>query len=53
MTTEQTEFSYEELLLSHDYAEPLVANGVRCHGGFDADFAERGASFRIEFPLGQ
>lgn len=36
-TTGQTDFTAEELLLSHDYAEPLVANGVRCHGGFDAD----------------
>jgi hypothetical protein len=35
MTTAQTEFTAEELLLSHDYAEPLIANGVRCHGGFD------------------
>ena len=31
----KTEFTTEELLLSHDYAEPLIANGVRCHGGFD------------------
>jgi len=37
MTTAQTEFTIDELLLSHDYAEPLIANGVRCHGGFDAD----------------
>ena len=36
MTTAQTEFTFEELLLSHDYAEPLVANSVTCHGGFDA-----------------
>jgi hypothetical protein len=27
----------EALLESGPYAEPLVANGVRCHGGFDAD----------------
>jgi hypothetical protein len=27
----------EELLASGPYAEPLVAGGVRCHGGFDAD----------------
>ena len=33
----QTQLAYspEELLSSHTYAEPLVANGVRCHGGFD------------------
>jgi hypothetical protein len=27
----------EELLGDGDYAEPLFANGVLCHGGFDAD----------------
>lgn len=37
MTTEQVEFTEEELLASHDYAEPLVVGGVRCHGGFDDD----------------
>ncbi len=35
--TDQVEFTAEELLMSHDYAEPLIANGVRCHGGFDDD----------------
>lgn len=29
------ELSPDELLASHDYAEPLVVAGVRCHGGFD------------------
>lgn len=33
-TTSQVEFTFDELLADHDYAEPLVANGVRCHGGF-------------------
>jgi hypothetical protein len=28
-------YSREELLASHACDEPLVANGVRCHGGFD------------------
>jgi hypothetical protein len=37
MTTRQVEFSEGELLASHDYAEPLIAGGVRCHGGFDDD----------------
>jgi len=32
-----TEYSPEELLSSVTPAEPLIANGVRCHGGFDAD----------------
>src|SRR5262249_27223400 len=27
-------YSAEELLLSVDYDAPLIANGVRCHGGF-------------------
>ena len=27
-------FSPEELLSEHDYDRPLVADGVRCHGGF-------------------
>ena len=37
MTTDQVTFTTEELLSSHDYAEPLIANGVVCHGGFDED----------------
>ena len=37
MTTSQVEFTEQELLASHDYAEPLIAGGVRCHGGFTAD----------------
>jgi hypothetical protein len=37
MTTLQTEFTEEELLQSHSYAAPLIAGGVRCHGGFDDD----------------
>jgi len=31
----QVVWTEEELLASHPYAEPLVAAGVRCHGGFD------------------
>jgi hypothetical protein len=34
-TNDQVTFEGEELLASHAYAEPLVAGGVRCHGGFD------------------
>ncbi len=34
-TTAQVEFTEAELLASHDYVEPLVVGGVRCHGGFD------------------
>lgn len=35
--TEQVEFTEEELLANVPVAEPLIAGGVRCHGGFDAD----------------
>jgi hypothetical protein len=35
MTTAQLEYTEDELLTSHDYAEPLFAGEVRCHGGFD------------------
>ena len=31
----QTEFTAIELLADHDIVEPLIADGVRCHGGFD------------------
>src|ERR1035437_9952180 len=37
MTTLQTEFSEPELLAEQAIAEPLIVNGVRCHGGFDED----------------
>ena len=35
--TDQVEFSEHELLESEPFVEPLIANGVRCHGGFDSD----------------
>jgi hypothetical protein len=35
--TRQTEYTPDELLASHDYAEPLFAGGRRCHGGFVED----------------
>jgi hypothetical protein len=34
---ERLTFTPDELLDSGPYAAPLVAGGVRCHGGFDAD----------------
>lgn len=34
---EKLVYTRAELLTSGDYAEPLIANGIRCHGGFDAD----------------
>ncbi len=33
----QVEFTTEELLLTDPGLEPLVIDGVRCHGGFDED----------------
>jgi hypothetical protein len=35
MTTAQVEFTEAELLANHAVTEPLIAGGVRCHGGFD------------------
>ena len=37
MGTAQVEFTEEELLADLPVAEPLIAGGVRCHGGFDED----------------
>jgi hypothetical protein len=37
MTTQQVEFTEGELLADHDVVEPLIAGGIRCHGGFDGD----------------
>ncbi len=37
MTTVQVCFSEDELLADLPTTEPLVAGGVRCHGGFDGD----------------
>jgi hypothetical protein len=34
--TDRLEYAPEELLASGPYAEPLLANELRCHGGFDA-----------------
>jgi len=37
VTTLQTTFTEQELLTSLPVSEPLIAGGVRCHGGFDDD----------------
>ena len=50
MTTMQVEFTAEELLLDPDYVEPLIADGVRCHGGFDADGVYRSPRTRFRGP---
>jgi hypothetical protein len=34
MTTLQTEFTEAELLDGHDVVEPVIVDGLRCHGGF-------------------
>lgn len=31
---QRVDFSFQELLEDGAYSEPLIANGVRCHGGF-------------------
>jgi hypothetical protein len=36
---DQLEWTEQELLATHPIEEPLIAGGVRCHGGFDADGA--------------
>jgi hypothetical protein len=37
MAARQVDWSFDELLEPDPVAEPLIAGGVRCHGGFDAD----------------
>jgi len=37
MSALQTTFTPAELLADEAIAEPLIAGGLRCHGGFDAD----------------
>ena len=42
------EFAPEELLATHDVEEPLIAGGVRCHGGFlhDGTYVSPRTKFR-------
>ena len=49
MTTLQTEFSESELLADHKIVEPLIAQGVRCHGGFDeqGNYVSPRTKFRV------
>ncbi len=49
-TTEQVEFTEVELLADHDYVEPLIANGIRCHGGFTEDGAYVSPRTRNRWP---
>ncbi len=43
-------YSVEEILSDPAVSEPLVANGVRCHGGFDADGRYRSPRTRHRAP---
>ncbi len=40
-TDERLDYSADEILASDPGLEPLIANGVRCHGGFDSAGAYR------------
>jgi len=40
-TDERVTYSADEILASDPGLEPLIANGVRCHGGFDSSGAYR------------
>jgi hypothetical protein len=47
--TAQVEFTAEELLADAPMAEPLIAGGVRCHGGFaeDGSYVSPRTRFRV------
>jgi len=47
--TAQLEFSEEELLADIEVSEPLLAGGVRCHGGFrdDGTYVSPRTQFRV------
>jgi hypothetical protein len=49
MTTLQTEFTESELLANHAVSAPLIAGGVRCHGGFDVngEYVSPRTAFRV------
>ena len=49
-TTAQVEFTAEELLADVSVAEPLIAGGVRCHGGFDDSGAYVSPRTRFRVP---
>jgi hypothetical protein len=50
MSNLQTEWSEAELLASTPGVTPLVAAGVRCHGGFDGDGAYHSPRTRFRTP---
>ena len=50
MTVAPLELNRDELLASHDYAQPLIVAGVRCHGGFDAEGTYRSPRTLVRAP---
>ncbi len=48
--TAQLEFTEEELLANADVDEPLIAGGVRCHGGFAEDGTYRSPRTKFRVP---
>jgi hypothetical protein len=50
MGTMQVAFTEEELLANCPVTEPLVAGGVRCHGGFDEHGTYRSPRTRYRVP---
>jgi len=49
MSTAQVEFTEAELLANHAVSTPLIAGGVRCHGGFtdDGHYVSPRTKFRV------
>ena len=50
MSNLQMEWTEDELLATDPIVEPLIAGGVRCHGGFDADGRYVSPRTRIRWP---
>lgn len=50
MTAGQLEYTPEELLADDPVVEPLIAGGVRCHGGFDDGGRYRSPRTRLRRP---
>jgi hypothetical protein len=44
------EYTIDELLQTHPISEPLVAGGIRCHGGFDADGSYVSPRTKVRWP---
>ena len=49
MSNLQTHWSETELLATDDVVEPVIVNGIRCHGGFDAsgEYVSPRTKFRV------